>query len=145
MDREYPERPIVGVGALVIQDDRILLVRRGRQPQQGEWSLPGGALELGETLHSAVIREVKEETSINVRPTEVIEVFERILPDHSGRLQFHYVLIDYLCDVIGGELAAGSDVSDACWAMRGDLDRSQVVEFTRRVIEKAFAVKGMKP
>ena len=107
MRREYPEAPIVGVGAVVIDGAKVLLVRRGQEPLKGEWSLPGGALELGETLQQGVVREVLEETGLEVVPAGIVEVFDRITRDEAtGRIRYHYVLVDFVCRVAGGTLLA---------------------------------------
>jgi 8-oxo-dGTP diphosphatase len=137
MSREYPLAPIVGVGAVVLQADRVLLVQRGHEPMKGQWSLPGGALEVGETLVEGVRREVLEETGLEIEPITLIEVFDRISRDPEGRVQFHYVLADYLCRVTGGELRCATDAIDARWASRTELDG--VAAFTVAVIDKAFA------
>jgi mutator protein MutT len=136
--RRYPERPIVGVGAIVVEGDRVLLVERGREPQKGVWSLPGGAVEVGEHLKEAIRREVREETGLEVEPVRMVEVFERIMPDESGRTEYHYVLIDYLCRVTGGELKAESDARQARWVPRAELASYKMTEGTLRVIEKAL-------
>ncbi len=115
MKRIYPEQPIVGIGAIIVHGDRVLLVRRATEPLQGEWSVPGGMLELGETLRDGVRREVLEETGLVVEPGEVLDVFDSIFTDGQGRTQYHYVLIDYLCKLISGEATAGTDVSDVRW------------------------------
>jgi 8-oxo-dGTP diphosphatase len=138
MRREFPESPIVGVGAVVIDGERILLVRRGQAPLAGEWSLPGGALELGETLAAAAAREVAEETGLLVQPLEVVEVLDHIVPDSEGRVRFHYVLVDFRCRVAGGALRSGSDALEVMWATREQLDGLSVQPFTLRVIEKAM-------
>lgn len=147
MSREYPERPIVGVGAVIFDQDRVLLVLRGHAPLQGEWSLPGGALELGETLHEGVKREVLEETGLIVEPVAIIETFDRIARDAEGRVQFHYVLVDYLCRIAGGSPACSSDAMDLRWAVLNDLHT--IAPFTREVILKAWkmhiAPPGTKP
>jgi mutator protein MutT len=109
--REYPDRPIVGVGAVVIRDGQVLLVQRAQEPLSGKWTLPGGAVELGETLEEAVVRELREETGLEVRVLELVEAFERIARDESDRPRYHYVLLDYLCVPVSGDLLAGSDVS----------------------------------
>jgi 8-oxo-dGTP diphosphatase len=139
--RAYPDRPIVGVGAVVLRARQVLLVRRASDPLRGQWSLPGGMLELGETLRKAVEREVLEETGLRVRVDEVLDVFDSIVPDAEGRTQFHYVLIDFLCDVQSGEPRSGSDVSEVAWASVDGLDRFGLTENTVRVIRKAISDK----
>src|SRR5689334_24396508 len=116
--RSYPDRPILGIGAIVIESSRVLLVERGREPLKGYWSLPGGVLEVGESLSEGVRREAREETGLEIEPLSVIEVFERILRDEAGAAEYHYVLVDYVCRVSGGELAAGDDVSGVRWVER---------------------------
>ena len=143
MRREFPEAPILGVGAVVIDQDRVLLVRRGQEPLKGEWSLPGGALELGETLQQGVVREVLEETGLLVATDGLIEVLDRITPDTaSARIRFHYVLIDFVCHVTGGALQVGSDAEQVCWANRDDLAGFKLAQVTLRVIEKALALSA---
>jgi ADP-ribose pyrophosphatase YjhB (NUDIX family) len=137
-DRRYPKRPLIGVGALILKRDRILMAQRGKEPLIGWWSLPGGALETGETLADGVRREVREETGLDIRPLGVLEIFERIMRDASGAPEYHYVLIDYICRVIGGTLAAGDDVCAVEWVRRRDLPKLQITEGTLAVIEKAF-------
>jgi len=136
--RRYPSRPIVGVGALILRRDSILLVERGKAPLKGYWSLPGGMLETGEQLAEALRREVREETGLEVRPLAVVEIFERILRDAKGKAEYHYVLIDYLCKAVGGKLAAASDASNAAWIRRRDLGKYRVTEGSLEVIERAF-------
>ncbi len=136
--REYPDRPIVGVGAVIIDGGRVLLVRRGAEPLKGEWSVPGGVVELGETLRAAAEREALEETGLRVRAAEVLDIFDRILPDGSGRTQFHYVLVDFLCERISGNLRASSDATEACWAGEADLARYSLSPATLAVIRKAI-------
>ncbi len=144
MRREYPEAPIVGVGAVVIDGTRVLLVRRGQEPLKGEWSLPGGALELGETLQQGVVREVLEETGLEVVPGSIVEVFDRITQDEAtGRVRYHYVLVDFVCRVAGGTLLGASDAEEARWVERDELEAPgeyRVAPFTVQVIEKAFRV-----
>jgi ADP-ribose pyrophosphatase YjhB (NUDIX family) len=137
-DRRYPQRPIIGVGALILKRDRILVAQRGKEPLKGWWSLPGGALETGETLADGVRREVREETGLDIRPLGVLEIFERIMRDASGAPEYHYVLIDYMCRVMGGTLAPGDDVCAVEWVRRRDLPKLQITEGTLEVIEKAF-------
>uniref|UniRef100_A0A7V4XRQ4 NUDIX domain-containing protein n=1 Tax=Acidobacterium capsulatum TaxID=33075 RepID=A0A7V4XRQ4_9BACT len=136
MQREYPSAPITGVGAVIIDHGRVLLIQRGQEPLKGEWSLPGGALELGETLMEGIMREVREETGLLVEPITVVEVFDRIVRDEQGRVRYHYVLVDFLCRVTGGALACASDAADARWATLDEL--APVPEFTARVIRKAW-------
>ena len=137
-DRRYPQRPIVGVGALIFHRGRILMAQRGKEPLKGWWSLPGGALELGESLDAGVRREVREETGLVVQPLKVFEIFERIMRDAAGEPEYHYVLVDYLCRVSGGTLHAGDDVCAVMWVEREALKQLQITEGTLAVIEKAF-------
>jgi len=113
-------------------------VERGGQPLKGYWSLPGGLVELGERLEDAVKREIQEETNLLVEPVRLFEIFERIMRDAQGRTEYHYVLADYVCKIVGGELRAGDDVSRAEWARRSELGRYRLTEGTREVIERAF-------
>ena len=136
--REYPDRPIVGVGAVIIDRGQVLLIKRGSPPLLGEWSLPGGAVELGETLRAATEREAHEETGLIVKAGEVIEVLDRIVPGTAGAPQYHYVLIDFLCTVEGGELRAGGDAADVSWAGESELASYRLEEPAQRVIRKAF-------
>lgn len=136
--RRYPERPIVGVGAIILKRDRVLLVERAGEPLKGYWSLPGGVLEVGEALYDGVRREVREETGLEVQPLGIFEVFERISRDSQGRPEYHYVLVDYLCRVVGGEIRPADDVSRAEWARRADLTRYVITDGTEDVIRRAF-------
>lgn len=136
--REYPDRPHVGVGGVVIENGRALLIRRANEPRQGEWSIPGGMVETGETLEYAAVRELQEETGLVVRPRVVIEVFERIVLDGKGRTRYHFVLIDYLCERLEGEARAGSDVLDVAWVEEARLSEYQVSEKATEIIRKAF-------
>jgi 8-oxo-dGTP diphosphatase len=138
--REYPERPVVGVGAVVVDGDRVLMVRRANEPLKGEWSLPGGAVEVGETLEAAVAREIREETGLDIRVGPIVEVLERIRLDAAGRAQYHYVLVDYLCHPAGGTLASASDAEAVMWASLDELTGYGVAEPTIAVIRKAFAL-----
>lgn len=152
MRREFPEAPIVGVGAVILEGNRALLVRRGHEPMKGEWSLPGGALELGETLEQGVVREVLEETGLVVEAVSVVEVLDRIVAEDStaegntaggSRIRFHYVLIDYLCRVTGGTLRAASDAMDARWVAREELNAHGIYHLapaTVVVIDKGFCM-----
>jgi 8-oxo-dGTP diphosphatase len=138
--REYPERPVVGVGGVVIQDGRALLIRRGREPLAGQWSIPGGTLELGETINEGVCRELHEETGLEVRVLELIEVFERIFRDSSKRPQYHFVILDYLCEAVAGTPRPGGDVTDVAFVAPEELNRYSLTEAVTRVLGKGFAM-----
>lgn len=145
--REYPDRPVVGVGGVVIENGRALLIRRGSEPLLGQWSIPGGTLELGESLQQGVARELLEETGLEVRVLELIEVFDRIFPqdglsaDEAGaKPRFHFVIVDYLCERISGEARAGSDVTDVAFAREEELERYHLTETAARVLQRAFAM-----
>jgi ADP-ribose pyrophosphatase YjhB (NUDIX family) len=138
MSRLYPESPVVGVGAVILHDGQVLLVRRANPPLQGEWSLPGGALELGEKLRDGIAREVKEETGLEVEVGPVLDVVDSIFPDGDGRPQYHYVLIDYFCHLRAGTPAAGSDASELRWARLDELVALGVRQATMDIIRKAF-------
>lgn len=152
--REYPERPVVGVGGVVIRDGRALLIRRGAEPLKGQWSIPGGALELGETLVEGVQRELREETGLEVRVGELIEVFDRIVPDGTGqaagtaaiatttaRPLYHFVIADFLCAAAEGEPRAGSDVTDVAFAREDELHLYSLTPTATRVLQRAFAME----
>jgi len=139
-DRTYPAQPIIGVGAVVIAQNRIVLVKRAHDPLKGQWNLPGGAVELGETLIEACSREVLEETGLEVRVGSVIEVFDRITRDARGQVEYHFVLVDYLCRVAGGTLRAGSDASEIALADPFDLDTFGLNEKARQVIERGMVL-----
>lgn len=137
MQREFPLAPLVGVGAVVVDEGRVLLVRRGREPLKGQWSLPGGMLELGESLTAGVAREVLEETGLTVEPLELIELLDRI-HHQQERVRFHYVIADYLCRVTGGTLQAGSDADDVRWAERAEWNSHSALKLdpiTVRIVE----------
>jgi 8-oxo-dGTP diphosphatase len=136
--REYPERPIVGVGAVIVDGDRVLLVRRGHEPLKGEWSVPGGAVEIGETIEAAIAREVLEETGLVVDVGPIVDVIDRIRSDPDGRVRYHYVLVDFLCRPTGGALCCGDDADEAVWALAADLAGYGIAEATLRVIDKAL-------
>jgi len=138
LKREYPDAPVVGVGGVVIRDGRALLIRRGSPPLMGQWSIPGGTLHLGETIAEGIRRELKEETGVDVRVLELIEVFERIFRDAEDRIQYHFVIVDHLCEFLGGEARAASDVTDTAWAREDELADYSLTETATRVIRKAF-------
>lgn len=140
--RAYPDRPIVAVGAVILDAGRVLLVRRGQEPLKGEWSLPGGAVEVGETLEAALVREVCEETSLDVVVGPVLEVLDSIRHDADGRAQYHYVIVDYACRVRAGTPTAavrGTDADDVQWVPVEELDRYRVTTTAIAVIRKACA------
>ncbi len=138
MKRDYPDRPIVGVGAVIVEGGRAVVVRRASEPLKGEWSIPGGVLEVGETLREGAAREALEETGLVVEPGELLEVFDRIVPDQRGRTRYHYVLLDFLCRRVAGDLRAGSDVSDALWVTPAELDRLEIADSAAAVLRKGF-------
>ena len=139
--RHYPHQPVVGVGAVVFKGDEVLLVRRGQEPALGSWSLPGGLVELGETMEAAIQRELMEETGIRVRLLGVAAVLERIFPDPDGRIAYHYVLVDFLCDYLAGELHPGSDITAARFVAVSDLAGFDLPQFTADVIRRAWEQK----
>jgi 8-oxo-dGTP diphosphatase len=138
MKREFPEQPIIGVGAIIIEGDRVLLVKRAHPPIAGQWSIPGGALEIGELVREAAIREAREETGLIVEPGELLGVFDRVLRNAEQRVQYHYVLIDFLCKPVGGELSAASDAAEARWFTRAELPALNLADDTQAVILKGL-------
>ena len=147
MAREYPDRPVVGVGGVIIEEGRALLIRRGSEPLLGQWSIPGGTLELGESLQQGVARELLEETGIEVRVLDLIEVFDRIYsepvgvaPEAGARPKFHYVIVDFLCERIAGEPCAASDVTDVAYAAEDELEQFGLTPTATRVLRRAFAM-----
>ncbi len=143
MKREYPESPLVGVGAVIVDDhreeNRVLLIRRGTAPLLGEWSLPGGVLECGETLRDAVVREAREETGLVVETSEMLGVYERVIRSDAGQVRYHYVLIDFLCRPVSGDLKAGSDAADVRWFMRDELPALNLANDANDVVLKGLA------
>ena len=143
MRRRYPEHPLVGVGALIFtragRSGPILLVERAGEPLKGYWSLPGGLVETGEELAAAVRREVLEETGLEIEPVQRFDIFERIMRDSEGKAEYHYILVDYVCEVTGGDLLPGTDVSRAVWVNREDIKGYKMTEGTREVIERAYS------
>lgn len=138
MQREYPQQPLIGVGAIIISRGQVVLIKRGKPPLMGEWSIPGGMLELGETLRDGAEREAREETGIEVRATELLGVFERVVPDEAGRTKYHYVLVDFLCEVVSGELCAGHDACDARWFTPEEVAALPLPKDTAGVIKSGF-------
>jgi 8-oxo-dGTP diphosphatase len=138
MIREYPDRPLVGVGAIIVEEGRVVLIKRGHPPLLGEWSIPGGMLELSETVREAAVREAQEETGLIVEATELLGVFDRIVRDDDGRTLYHYVLIDFLCHRISGELKASGDADDARWFTREEVSKLPLPKDTAEVIQFGF-------
>ena len=139
--REYPSRPVVGVGGVVFLEGRVVLVKRRHPPLAGQWSLPGGAVEVGETLHDGLRRELREEIGVETRVGPLVEVFDRITRDDGGRVRYHYVLADYVCHHVSGELRAGSDAEDVALADPADLLRYALTEKAQSVITRALALR----
>ena len=139
MKRDYPEHPIIGVGAVIVRRDEALLVRRATEPLKDEWSVPGGVLELGEKLRVGVAREALEETGLTVEVGEVLDVFDSIFPDPGGRTQYHFVLIDFLCRPIGDEAKAGSDVSEVRWVKEDEFAALNLRESIAEVVRRGLA------
>ena len=142
MKREFPEIPLVGIGSIIIEGDRVVLVKRAHPPIQGHWSIPGGVLEVGEMVREAAVREAREETGLIVEPGELLGVYDRILRDPGQRVQYHHVLIDFLCRAVGGELLAASDATEVRWFTREELPALNLAEDTQDVIQKGFARLG---
>ncbi|MGA2354172.1 MAG: NUDIX hydrolase [Terriglobales bacterium] len=159
MKREYPESPLVGVGAVIVDRNReaprrdlhqpdaphVLLIRRGTAPLLGEWSLPGGVLECGETLREAVAREVFEETGLRVESSAMLGVYERVIRGDDTRVRYHYVLIDFLCHPVGGDLKAGSDAADVRWFTQEELPDLNLAHDTNDVVLKGLARGNISP
>jgi len=139
--REYPDRPIVGVGAIIIRGEEVLLARRGREPGYGKWSIPGGGVKLGETVEEAVIREVREEVNLAIRVEDMVEVLERIFRDPEGKVQYHYVLVDFLCERLSGEAKPSSDALEVQWVPISEIPHHPLPGKTKKVIQKAFEMR----
>jgi ADP-ribose pyrophosphatase YjhB (NUDIX family) len=138
VQREHPKQPLIGVGALIVENGRVVLIKRGKAPLLGEWSIPGGMLELGETLRQGAEREAMEETGLVVRATELLGVFDRVVPDADGKIVYHYVLIDFLCERISGDLHAGADAADAKWFTPEEVAKLPLAEDTAGVVRAAL-------
>ncbi len=138
MKREYPDAPLVGVGAIIIDDCRVLLVKRGHPPLAGEWSIPGGVLELGETLREAAIREAQEETCLTVETADLLGVYDRVLRDDAGRTLYHFVLVDFLCRRVAGETHAADDADEVRWFTLPEVEALALAEDTAQVIRRGF-------
>ena len=144
MSAEFPESPVVGVGGVVVKDRKALIVKRAHEPRKGEWSIPGGRVELGESLVDAARREIKEETGLDVDVGPIIEVFDRI-HRADGRVRYHFVIVDYLCTCRGGVLCAGDDAEDAAWVSGDELEAYGVNEHAARVIRLALRSSNLLP
>jgi mutator protein MutT len=139
--RHFPEHPIVSVGAVIVDRGRVLLVRRAHEPLKGEWSLPGGGVEIGETLEAALVREVREETGMRVSVGPVVDVLDRIHPAADGRIEFHYVIVDYLCRATEEtQPAASSDADAVAWVVEDEIERYRLTESAAAVVRRAFAM-----
>ena len=145
MKREYPKVPIAGVGVVVVKGDKVLLVRRGKEPSLGRWGLPGGAVELGETVAQAAEREVDEECRVEIEIKDVIEVIDRIIPDDDGQIRYHYILIDLLAEHRRGDPIASSDAAEVRWVLEKELDQLELSQATSRVIRKGLRMAVTEP
>jgi mutator protein MutT len=134
---EFPASPVVGVGGVIVNDGKAIIIKRANAPYQGQWSIPGGRVELGESLADAVRREMREETGLEVKVGPVIEVFERIQREEAG-LRYHFVIIDYLCACTGGALRAGDDAAAAAWVTSEELDGYDIRASAVAVIRKGL-------
>ncbi len=140
--RDYPDRPFVGVGVVIWRDDKVLLVKRGKAPRLNEWSIPGGAQHIGETLKAAALREVREETCLTIELKELIDVVDAIFPDQSGAVRNHYTLIDFSARWVSGEAAPGDDVSEIAWATLERLGEFDMWDETERIIRQSASHLG---
>jgi 8-oxo-dGTP diphosphatase len=141
MAGEYPDVPLLAVGAIVVRDNRVLLVRRGQPPSEGLWAIPGGRVELGETLQEAAGREIKEETGLTVCARDPVHTFDVILRDKTGRVQFHYVIVDLLADYVGGALRPGDDAREARWVTPEELEELPINQTTREVLQEVVGFR----
>jgi 8-oxo-dGTP diphosphatase len=137
--REYPEQPLIGVGAIIIDGGRVVLIKRGHAPLAGEWSIPGGVLEVGETMREGVVREAHEETGLLVEPLDLLGVYDRMLRDDRGQVLYHYVLVDFLCRVTEGNLTAAGDAAEAGWFTHQEAIDLSLPRDTAEVIRLGFA------
>lgn len=144
MPRQYPEHPLLGVGAIVFEQDRVVLVKRAGEPLKGWWSIPGGLVETGELIEDALRRETREETGLEIDQLTRFDVFERIMKDAQGRAEYHYVLVDYVCRAASGELRAGSDVSRVEWVAVADLRQYKITSGTLEAVERAYDIHARR-
>jgi mutator protein MutT len=138
MNRRYPQQPLAGVGAIIFRGNEVLLVKRGRPPALGKWSVPGGLVELGESLDESIRREVMEEVGLEVRTVDLVAALDRVMPDPDGRIEYHYILLDFLCEVLGGDLVAATDADECRFVALEDLGRYEMTRGTAEVIRRAF-------
>lgn len=136
MNREYPTRPLVGTGALVLQDGRLLLIRRGAPPGQGKWSIPGGLVELGENVRDAMVREVKEEVGLDVEAVKLVDAFDSVTLDEQGKIQYHFVVVDFLARIVGGSVQTASDILEAKWVNMEEVEKYNLTNSFRAFFEK---------
>ncbi|MEW6320814.1 MAG: NUDIX hydrolase [Acidobacteriota bacterium] len=139
---QFPEAPVVAVGAVIVREGRALVVRRAHPPRQGEWSLPGGRVELGERLEDAVRREIREETGLDVRVGPILEVFDRVHRTDDGRVQYHFVIVDYLCEPVSGTARAGDDAEDLAWVSRDELEAFGINPHAATVLRRGLERAG---
>jgi 8-oxo-dGTP diphosphatase len=143
MSREYPSHPIPGVAGIVVREKELLLVQRGREPAKGKWGIPGGVVEVGETIEEALVREVREETGCECTPLKHLATFDSIRRDNDGRVHWHYILFEYLCRYISGDPHAADDASEARWVRFDDLGSVDIMEMTRVFVEKTAHEEGL--
>ena len=140
MAREYPDQPVVGVGAVIVRGDRALVIKRGHEPRKGEWSLPGGLVELGESLVDAVRREIKEETDLDVAPGPIIETFDRVHRDEQGRIRYHFVIVDFVCWSDVGDATPGSDAEAVAWIRAEEIESYRINSHAAEVLRRGLTV-----
>jgi len=138
-NREYPDRPFVGVGVVVLRGDEVLLVQRGKAPNKGQWSIPGGKQRLGETVMQAVHRELLEETGVKIKQAALLDVVDVIMQDDNGKIQYHYTLVDYQAEWLSGECRSGDDADAVKWVSFDELNSVGLLDKTRDIILKAFS------
>ncbi|MEN6438402.1 MAG: NUDIX hydrolase [Syntrophobacter sp.] len=144
MNRRYPEMPLAGVGAIIFRGDEVLLVKRGNPPSSGKWSIPGGLVELGESLEAAVRREIREEVGLDVKVIDLVAVLDRVIYDNSSRIEYHYILLDFLCESAQGEPVAATDAEECMFLPLKDLSSYDLTRGTEPVIRRAFKKAGEK-
>ncbi|MEM5787237.1 MAG: NUDIX hydrolase [Syntrophobacteraceae bacterium] len=144
MNRQYSDRPLAGVGAIIFRDDQVLLIKRGRAPSIGKWSIPGGLVELGESLEDAVRREIREEVGLEVRVVDLVAALDRVILDRNGRIEYHYILLDFLCESIQGDPLAATDADDCIFAPLKDLPTYDLTRGTEKVILRAYEQAKLK-